>query len=118
MHNYGNPISTMESSIYDAINIFQTGDIGSFNIYQFPQTWGSTALGFGGMGGQAISTAYTTVIVKHLTALVFFNGRFAYKVETINHVFNDHLNKRNMSAVGKQHYYEKNLNNNENDEKN
>lgn len=31
-------------------------------VYMFPQTWGDTSLGFGGMGGQAITTALTTII--------------------------------------------------------
>ena len=30
-------------------------------ISVFSQTWGSTALGFGGIGGQAITSAYTTI---------------------------------------------------------
>ena len=33
-----------------------------FELHTFEQTWGSTALGFGGVGGQAITTARTYVL--------------------------------------------------------
>ena len=34
-----------------------------FGVYaMFPQTWGSTALGHGGVGGAAMTTAYTVVL--------------------------------------------------------
>ena len=33
-----------------------------FKMYVFPQTWSSTALGFDGCGGQAITEAYTTIV--------------------------------------------------------
>lgn len=48
----------------------------------FPQTWGSTALGFGGVGGQAITGAYTVIVECHRTGnrAVYFGGRFAYLV--------------------------------------
>ncbi len=55
----------------------------------FPQTWGSTALGFGGMGGAAVTTAYTTVVyMNHRShACVYFDGRFAYSEEKPPEVF-------------------------------
>lgn len=48
----------------------------------FPQTWGSTALGYGGMGGAAITTAYTVVVRTRASACVYFgqSGRLAYLV--------------------------------------
>lgn len=58
-----------------------------FGVYaMFPQTWGSTALGHGGMGGAAISTAYTIVLECYDTHewLVYFGGEFCYKVSTTN----------------------------------
>lgn len=54
-----------------------------FEVYaMFPQTWGSTALGHGGMGGASVSTAYTIVLQCYATQefLVYFGGRFCYKV--------------------------------------
>jgi hypothetical protein len=54
-----------------------------FQIYSmFTQTWGSTALGHGGMGGAAMTTAYTIVLECRSTQeyLVYFGGTFCYKV--------------------------------------
>ncbi len=48
-------------------------------VYAWPQTWSSTALGFGGMGGQALTVAPTTVVVHENTAFVYFAGRPAYR---------------------------------------
>lgn len=53
-------------------------------VVLFPQVWGSTALGYGGIGGQAMTGAYTVVaICSHTdTAAVYFGdgGRLAYLV--------------------------------------
>ncbi len=47
----------------------------------FPQTWGSTALGFGGIGGAAMTPAYTVVVHgPRFERAVYFNGSFAYMV--------------------------------------
>jgi len=55
-------------------------------IAMFPQMWGSTALGFGGMGGAAMTTAYTIVMGTDYSRLysVYFNGRYAYCAELTN----------------------------------
>lgn len=53
-------------------------------VYSFPQTWGSTALGFGGIDGQAMTTAQTTVCICGNSAAVYFGRRLAYKVDKIN----------------------------------
>lgn len=55
-----------------------------FGVYaMFPQTWGSTALGHGGMGGAAVTTAYTVVLECYATQefLVYFGSEFCYKVD-------------------------------------
>ena len=51
-------------------------------VVMFPQTWSSTALGFGGIGGQAFTSAYTVVVSCAMAgaAAVYFGGRFAYLV--------------------------------------
>lgn len=47
----------------------------------FPQTWSNTALGFGGVGGQAISDAYTIVIEgPEGDQAVYFNAAPAYLI--------------------------------------
>lgn len=47
----------------------------------FLQQWGSTALGFGGMGGAAITPAYTVVVEGPQRDLaVYWAGQFAYRI--------------------------------------
>lgn len=36
-------------------------------LHMFPQVWGDTSLGFGGIGGQAITSAYTTIVIDNNT---------------------------------------------------
>lgn len=58
-----------------------TRDFGVYNF--FDQTWGSTSLGHGGMGGASVTTAYTIVLECQHTQefLVYFGGSFCYKVD-------------------------------------
>lgn len=51
-------------------------------LAMFVQTWGSTALGFGGVGGAALTDAYTIVLHCSDTSeiLVYFGGHLAYKI--------------------------------------
>ena len=53
------------------------------DIYVFPQTWASTALGFDGLGGSAIRQANTVVVMcgRCHTAAIYFAGRHAYNVD-------------------------------------
>lgn len=50
------------------------------NIYLVKQIWGSTACGWGGMGGAAMTASYTLVIENNLTGAVavYYHGRLAY----------------------------------------
>lgn len=51
-------------------------------VIMFPQTWGSTALGYGGTGGAAMTPAYTVVVSDNLVSCVYFgHGRLAYRVD-------------------------------------
>lgn len=65
----------------------------------FPQTWGSTALGFGGIGGAAVTTAYTVVIKMGKYFAVFFSNNLAYTIEDPNQQFFEDLASRNMQSV-------------------
>ena len=69
----------------------------------FLQTWGSTALGFGGVGGQAMSNAYTTVFGDILkdAYVVFFGKKIAYVIENPTEQFFEDLNRREMVSVDK-----------------
>ena len=78
-------------------------------LWSFNQLWSSTALGFGGWGGSAMTEAITTVIeitrrnenkkflIKNY--LVFFKGSFAYYVETPNEAFLRDLDNKEMASV-------------------
>lgn len=69
----------------------------------FLQAWGSTALGFGGIGGQAITTAYTIILRSDQADgyCVYFNGRFAYKIDRPNRQFFEDMHNFNMCEVAR-----------------
>lgn len=71
-----------------------------YEFHIFPQTWGSTALGFSGMGGQAITTAYTIVCIPLCDQMchVYFGGRYAYSAEP-NETFMDDVFHESMEPV-------------------
>ena len=64
----------------------------------FVQTWGSTALGFGGIGGQAVTSAYVCVIESNLVGqfAVYFGGRLAYVIERPNTKFMEDIARQRM----------------------
>jgi hypothetical protein len=65
-------------------------DHNSFEIWQdinfhiISQMWGSTACGWGGMGGAMMTKAYTMIIENHQNklAFVYWHGKLAYIVDT------------------------------------
>lgn len=72
-----------------------------FELRVFEQTWGSTALGFGGIGGQAMTTAITYVFIPigiNQKCFVYFAGRFAYAVDYSEKFMKDVL-AGNVAAV-------------------
>lgn len=72
------------------------GDI--LSIETFSQTWGSTALGFGSIGGDALTTTNTTVIrLGNGQWPVFFGSRLAYVVENPTKEFHEDLLNRRMA---------------------
>jgi hypothetical protein len=78
----------------------------------FPQTWSSTALGFGGIGGQAISSAYVCIIESNLVGgyAVYFGGRLAYVIDRPNEIFIEHIERHRMvdAKLGKATYEQTN----------
>lgn len=74
----------------------------------FVQTWGSTALGFGGIGGQAITSAYVCVIESNLVGgyAVYFGGRLAYVINRPNKMFMENISGNCMvdARLGKIAY--------------
>ena len=51
------------------------------SVEVFQQIWGSTALGFDGMGGNATTTANTILVTANGHCAVYFGSRFAYLVD-------------------------------------
>ncbi len=82
--------------------------IDDFDIYDFDQTWGSTALGFSGMGGQSITVARTYVLIPRdlEVAYVYFGGRFAYRTP-INDRFREDIRSHRMASVAESGRYKK-----------
>lgn len=51
-------------------------------VVMFSQTWGSTALGYGGIGGCAMTPAYTVIVTHRDVSCVYFGcGRLAYMLD-------------------------------------
>lgn len=76
-------------------------DFDDFEIYIFEQTWGSTALGFPGIGGQAITSAFTYVLIPQSMdskCFIYFAGRFAYAVPYCRTLIED-IKKQNVVPV-------------------
>ena len=82
--------------------------IDDFELHTFNQMWGSTALGFGGIGGQAMTNARTYVFVPitcNQKCFVYFAGRFAYQADYCGSLVED-IRSQNIAPVyqaGKYH---------------
>lgn len=73
--------------------------VDDFELFMFEQTWGSTSLGFGGIGGAAMTTANTYVFVPvtcNQNCYVYFGSRYAYQAEYNNETFREDLRNRRM----------------------
>jgi hypothetical protein len=74
----------------------------------FPQTWSSTALGFGGIGGQAFTSAYVCIIESNLVGgyAVYFSSRLAYVINRPNEKFIEDISRHRMvdANLGKKTY--------------
>ena len=68
-------------------------------MVMFPQTWSSTALGFGGIGGQAITPSYSIVIECVGEYAVYFGSRFAYLVKGTKKAFFEDIAAMNLASV-------------------
>lgn len=78
-----------------------------FELYMFPQVWGDTSLGFGGIGGQAMTSAYTTVVIDNYAGWcgVFFEEGLAYTILNPNQLFYEDLHNGQMECISKQGKY-------------
>ena len=77
-----------------------------FNVHIFEQVWGNTTGGFGGIGGSAMTTQTTYVLVPKFNhdCLVFFGGKFAYRAP-YSRKFIDDVVKENVRGKGESSYY-------------
>lgn len=83
-----------------------------FQLIIFDQVWGSTALGFGGIGGQAMTRAKTYVFIPEIdgeNCIVYFAGRYAYSVP-YSQTFIEDVRQGRLEPVSRQGKY---LNTNE-----
>lgn len=77
-----------------------------FTVYaMYPQLWGSTALGHGGMGGASMSTAYTVVLECMDTQeyLVYFGGQLCYTVSRRSANFNVFIEDCKNQCLASKH---------------
>lgn len=72
------------------------------SVRMFSQQWSSTALGFGGIGGQAFTDAYTVIVEgPRRDVCVYFGGRLAYHIERPSAEFIADAASCNMAPVVK-----------------
>lgn len=72
------------------------------NLYHIKQMWGSTACGWGGMGGAAMTESYTCIIecVSAGCISVYYSGRLAY-VAKIDEKLEQYKGYKNLPGLTK-----------------
>jgi hypothetical protein len=77
-------------------------------VYMFPQMWGSTALGYSGMGESAMTSSHTIVFHNQNTGNVMlsYGGRFI-RLMNPNQLFFDDLFKQRIEPEYKLHKYDR-----------
>ena len=97
----------MERHFNEVRSISEEYKYPEIEMYMFPQTWGSTSLGFGGIGGQAMTTAYTVVVNDYNDGYcsVFFGDQLAYLIKNPNQLFYEDMKKCSMKPVYKAGAY-------------
>lgn len=82
--------------------------VGDFDLETFVQVWGNTSGGFEGVGGSAMTSQRTYVLIPMYAdnedCLVFFGGRFAYNAPYSN-TFIDDVRSRCMAGMSKKEKY-------------
>lgn len=96
----GNELSKLAIASINVNDSVKINESGILNVFVFKQTWGSTCLGFSGIGGAAMTDAWTHVVQTCDGKFhVFFNGMYAYSVETPTEEFKKDLQKQCMKSV-------------------
>lgn len=84
-------------------------DFDDFEIYIFEQIWGSTALGFPSIGGSAMTSAFTYVLIPQSMdskCFIYFAGRFAYAIPYCKALIED-IKKQSVASVYQSAKYTK-----------
>ena len=80
--------------------------IDEIEIYVFPQMWGSTALGYSGIGGSAMTGSHTIIFYNTYTGNVMlsYGARFI-KLNTPNRLFFEDISKGRIESECKLSKY-------------
>jgi hypothetical protein len=105
----GDPVRDIEAAVAHACAEVLDGDDSpefkrrECRVVSWPQTWGSTACGFGGMGGCMMTTAQTTVIVGPLgDVAVYHAGRLARHIVAPTDAFWDAMMKQQLPGAARR----------------
>lgn len=82
-------------------------DISQFDLETFEQMWGNTSGGFEGMGGCAMTSQRTYVLIPYIDTedcQVYFQGTFAYSVPYSEEFMND-VKNRNVAGLSRKNKY-------------
>lgn len=112
---YNNPLQSIAFAMYDCSNYLTYDDAKQNKVHWsdccfwlFQQVWGSTSCGFGGIAGQAVTTADTVIVMGPKgDCCVYISGRLAYYVERPNEQFYEDLHKHDMKGKADNPKYEK-----------
>lgn len=87
------------------VEIYKQSEFKTFTGFQehihqiHVQTWGSTSIGFGGMGGAAMTLCWMIVVRSGNNWDVYHNSRYAYTLKCPNLHFFNHLQQHSLVAV-------------------
>ena len=105
--------SAMKNNAIPTVTRVRRPMVDELEVIMFPQSWGSTALGYGGLGGAAMTSAYTIIVSYHSTTycVYFGRGQLAYKLTWADmspegrENFLSDMAARNMASVAKSGKY-------------
>jgi len=110
---YGTDFSVINKLI-DKFNndLKQMGGTDDIEVYVFPQGWGSTALGYSGIGGSAMTSSHTIVLHAFHTNIVrvYFGGsKIAYEIKNPTREFFEDLYNHNLVCQSKAGKYRRKI---------
>lgn len=109
-----NPVPILERCLDDAIEAWFPGEndrtscaavdiMQRLSVYMWPQTHDSTALGFPGVAGQAVTMAMTVAVLREVSSTykreslrVYHGGIFAYEADEPTKLFAKRFEKHNL----------------------